>query len=70
MGDRVVCCLHAPKYGGYAEYAACDVTCLVPLSSKLSYSQGAAIYVPYFTAYKALLTRYVLRLAEIIDLKK
>uniref|UniRef100_A0A1B6LR62 Enoyl reductase (ER) domain-containing protein n=1 Tax=Graphocephala atropunctata TaxID=36148 RepID=A0A1B6LR62_9HEMI len=59
VGDRVVCRLYLynPNHGGYAEYTACDVGDLIPLSDRLSFSQGAALYVAYATAYKALVTR-------------
>uniref|UniRef100_A0A1B6EYR4 Enoyl reductase (ER) domain-containing protein n=1 Tax=Cuerna arida TaxID=1464854 RepID=A0A1B6EYR4_9HEMI len=66
VNDHVICCLQAPNYGGYAEYAACDVTKLIPLSNSLSFSQGAAVYVPYFTAYKALVARCKIQPKELV----
>ncbi|XP_054277083.1 quinone oxidoreductase-like isoform X1 [Macrosteles quadrilineatus] len=66
VGDRVICCLRAPNYGGYAEFAACGVGDLIPLPDKLTYSQGAAVYVPYFTAYKALIARCKLQPQELV----
>ncbi|XP_033372262.1 quinone oxidoreductase isoform X3 [Parus major] len=40
--------------GGYAEYAVAAANRVFPLPSKLDFKQGAAIGVPYFTAYRAL----------------
>lgn len=44
--------------GTYAEYALCNSHNVYALPSNLSFSQGAAIYVPYYTAYRALIQRY------------
>ncbi|XP_046684898.1 quinone oxidoreductase-like isoform X1 [Homalodisca vitripennis] len=66
VNDHVICSLHAPNYGGYAEYVACDVTDLIPLTHNLSFSQGAAVYVPYFTAYKALVARCKMQPKELV----
>jgi NADPH2:quinone reductase len=43
--------------GAYAERALCDESQIHPLLSQLSFSQGAAINVPYATAYRALFQR-------------
>ncbi len=43
--------------GTYAEYALCSAEAVRPLPDALSYAQGAAIGVPYFTAYRALIQR-------------
>ncbi|NWY42279.1 QOR oxidoreductase, partial [Sylvia atricapilla] len=40
--------------GGYAEYAVAAANRVFPLADKLDFRQGAAIGVPYFTAYRAL----------------
>ncbi|NXC72218.1 QOR oxidoreductase, partial [Anhinga anhinga] len=40
--------------GGYAEYAVAAANRVFPLSDKLDFKQGAAIGIPYFTAYRAL----------------
>ncbi|HXJ60198.1 MAG TPA: NADPH:quinone reductase [Verrucomicrobiae bacterium] len=40
--------------GAYAEWAVCDIGYLHPLPAKLSFAQGAAINIPYATAYRAL----------------
>lgn len=54
-GDRVYCCL--PWNGGYAENLVCSEDNTFLLSDRLSFSQGAGIYVPYFTAYRALVIK-------------
>lgn len=45
--------------GTYAEYALCREEDVRPLPDGLSYAQGAAVGVPYFTAYRALVQRAV-----------
>ncbi|XP_053102330.1 quinone oxidoreductase isoform X1 [Hemicordylus capensis] len=40
--------------GGYAEYTVASVDTVFSLSDKLDFKQGAAIGIPYFTAYHAL----------------
>lgn len=62
-GERVVCCL--PYDGGYAEYVTCNVTDVIPLPSPLSFAQGAAIYVAYYTAYRALITKLKIKKGEL-----
>jgi len=49
-GDRV----WALRSAGYAELAACDVATVQPLAASLSFGQGAAVGVPYATAYRGL----------------
>ena len=44
--------------GTYAEYALCNANSVHPLPDRISFSQGAAINVPYYTAYRALFQRY------------
>jgi NADPH2:quinone reductase len=43
--------------GAYAEQALCEEYQVHPLPEKLSFAQGAAINVPYATAYRALFQR-------------
>ncbi len=43
--------------GSYAEYALCDQTTVHRLPPNLSFQQGAAINIPYATAYRALYHR-------------
>jgi NADPH:quinone reductase len=45
--------------GTYAEYALCRAEDVRPLPHDLSFAQGAAIGVPYLTAYRALVQRAV-----------
>ena len=52
-GDRVF--TTATISGGYAEYALASDHTVYILPEKLDLKQGAAIGVPYFTAYRALL---------------
>jgi NADPH2:quinone reductase len=54
-GERVY--LTDSLSGTYAEYALCLRGDLRPLPDDLSYAQGAAIGVPYLTAYRALVQR-------------
>ncbi|KAM6343339.1 quinone oxidoreductase isoform 2-T4 [Alca torda] len=51
-GDRVFTI--STISGGYADYAVAAANRVFPLSDKLDFSQGAAIGIPYFTAYRAL----------------
>jgi len=50
--------------GAYAERALCGEDIVQPLPDRLSYAQGAAIYVPYATAYRALFQRAYVRAGE------
>jgi NADPH:quinone reductase len=43
--------------GTYADHALCNATDVHPLAERLSFEQGAAIGVPYATAYRALFQR-------------
>ncbi|KAJ8012307.1 hypothetical protein DPEC_G00067300 [Dallia pectoralis] len=52
-GDRVF--TTATETGGYAEYAVVSEDCVHNLPHTLNYKQGAAIGIPYFTAYRALI---------------
>jgi NADPH2:quinone reductase len=42
------------SYGAYAEHAVCEPHQVHPLPDRLSFSQGAAVGVPYVTAFRAL----------------
>lgn len=55
VGDRVY--IAGSLSGTYAEKALCLATRVHPLPSQASYAQGAAINVPYGTAYHALIQR-------------
>lgn len=55
-GDRVYVC--GSLTGTYAEFALCNASSIHLMPDSVSFSQGAAIYVPYFTAYRALFQRW------------
>jgi NADPH:quinone reductase len=51
-GERVY--LGGSLMGTYAEFAVCDPAQVHPLPEKISFAQGAAIGIPYTTAWRAL----------------
>jgi len=55
-GDRVyvVRTVGPPLTGGYAELAVCGEALVQPLPANVSFAQGAAVAVPYATAYRGL----------------
>jgi NADPH:quinone reductase len=55
VGDRVY--VAGTVTGSYAELALCDQTQVHPLPANITFSQGAAMNVPYATAYHALFNR-------------
>jgi NADPH2:quinone reductase len=57
VGDRVYICGTATNrsYGAYAEYAVCEPGQARHLPERLSFAQGAAIGVPYATAWHAVM---------------
>lgn len=52
--------------GAYAEYALCSADQVYRLPDNLSFEQGAAVGVPYATAYRALFTRAVAQPGETV----
>ncbi len=54
-GDRVY--VHGTLSGAYAEFALCKESQVWPLPDGVSFEQGAAVGVPYATAYRALFQR-------------
>lgn len=52
-GDRVFMC-QTNQLGSLAEFVTANEENAFPLDDKLSFEQGAAIGIPYFTAYRAL----------------
>lgn len=54
-GDRVYTA--GTLSGGYAQLALCRVDQVYPLPLNVSFSQGAAIHIPYATAYRAMFHR-------------
>jgi NADPH:quinone reductase len=63
VGDRVYG--HA-AIGGYGEVSLCEAWQVHPLPQSSSYAQGAAIGVPYATAWRALLMRAQARPGETV----
>ena len=63
-GDRVY--LAGSLTGTYAEQALCEEANLFPLPAHISFEQGAAIWVPYTTAYRALFHRAQARAGETV----
>jgi len=52
VGDRVY--LSGTISGAYAQQALCQESQVQPLPAKISFPQGAGVWVPYATAYRAL----------------
>ncbi|HEY2905916.1 MAG TPA: NADPH:quinone reductase [Vicinamibacterales bacterium] len=68
-GDRVYIAGFGANAGGagtYAEYALCTADQLYRLPARASFAQGAALGVPYATAYQALFHRAQARPAETV----
>src|SRR5271157_230328 len=63
-GDRVY--TTGPSSGTYAEQALCNEVQLQPLPGNVSFEQGAAMGVPYGTAYHGLFQRAEAKPAETI----
>lgn len=63
-GDRVYTA--GTISGAYAERALCEEGQVHPLSERISYEQGAAIYIPYATPYRALFQRAQARASETV----
>lgn len=63
-GDRVY--TSDTLTGSYAEHALCEQTSVHPLPENISFSQGAAINIPYATAYRALVHRAHVRAGETV----
>lgn len=58
VGQRVfVCKKKVDPYGTYAEYTLADADEVFPLDVHLTFDQGAALGIPYFTAYRALVLK-------------
>ncbi len=52
--------------GTYAEYVACDAALVRPLPANVTFAQGAALGVPYLTAYRALFQKAGARAGETV----
>jgi NADPH:quinone reductase len=69
IGDRVYIAGfagYAAGVGTFAERAVCSPSVLYRLPQRTSYAQGAALGVPYATAYRALFQRAVARPGETV----
>lgn len=53
--DRVY--IGGSRTGAYAEFALCEPAQVHPLPEKISFAQGAAVNIPFATAYRALFQR-------------
>jgi NADPH:quinone reductase len=56
-GDRVYISGSAPGFGSYAEATLCDVSQVYRLPDRITFEQGAGVFTPYATAYRALFQR-------------
>ncbi len=67
-GDRVYFSGTAAgrSMGAYASKAVCDTSQIHRLPERLSFAQGAAVGVPYATAYRALVSRAAARAGETV----
>jgi len=65
-GDRVYTHGTAEGHGGYAEATVCDRAQVHPLPDRLSFQQGAAVGVPYATAWRALFLKARARPGETV----
>lgn len=63
-GDRVY--VSGSKTGTYAQYAVCDISQVHSLPSSVSFEQGAALGIPYSTAYRALFQRGRAKASEVV----
>ena len=63
-GERVYVA-RAPS-GAYAESVACDAALVRPLPANVTFAQGAALGVPYLTAYRALFQKADARAGETV----
>ena len=63
-GDRVY--VGGSISGTYAELALCDERSVYPLPAGATFAQGAAMHVPYATAFRALFNRGNARAAETV----
>jgi NADPH2:quinone reductase len=64
VGDRVYTA--GSLTGTYAEQALCKETQVYPLPERASFAQGAAMFIPYGTAYRALFQRAHAQPGEVV----
>ena len=67
-GDRVYVSgtAHGKAHGAYAQYAVCDPAQVHRLPERISFTQGAGLFVPYVTAWRALFGRANARAGDIV----
>ena len=63
-GDRVFTA--GTLTGAYAEFCLCEEKHVFRLPEKISFEQGAGVFVPYATAYRALFQKAVPKAGEIV----
>lgn len=68
VGDRVYVCAINDKRntGTYAEKVVMDAKSVFHLPAEMSFEQGAALGVPVFTAYRALIQKAKIRAGEVV----
>lgn len=64
VGDRVYFC--GTSTGAYAQYCLADVSNVFALPDNTTFSQGACLGVPAFTAYRALFKKARVKPGEVI----
>ena len=67
-GDRVYIsgtAIHK-AYGAYAQYAVCNLDQVHRLPDRISFQQGAGLFVPYVTAWRALFGRANTRAGDVV----
>jgi NADPH2:quinone reductase len=68
IGDRVYIsgtAIHK-AYGAYAQFAVCNVDQVHRLPDRISFAQGAGLFVPYVTAWRALFGRAHTRAGDVV----
>jgi NADPH2:quinone reductase len=68
FGDRVYICgtVAGPVFGAYAELALCAEQQVHQLPDNVSFAQGAAVGIPYATAYRALFQKAQAKCGETV----
>ncbi|XP_036356064.1 zeta-crystallin-like [Octopus sinensis] len=54
INDRVYIFKATSPYGTYSEYCVAESSCVMPLHPNLTFEQGAALGIPYYSAHRAL----------------
>lgn len=68
FGDRVYVggTAQGKLFGAYTSHALCDASQIHRLPNNITYAEGAAVNVPYVTAYRALIQRANLKAGETV----